>query len=115
MRSELLSSVRSSTRAISSDELFSPMGQLAAQTRITPAASSWRTPPSRPRASARSRASACDFVVAKGVERLSVLPKNETCSEALELRGVCDDNLERNDEQRQLRRATAVEGFDPLT
>ena len=25
----------------------------------TPAASSWRTPPSRPRASARSRASAC--------------------------------------------------------
>jgi hypothetical protein len=43
MPSELLSSVRSSTRAISSDELFSPIGRLAAQTRITPAANPWRT------------------------------------------------------------------------
>jgi hypothetical protein len=51
--------LRSSTRATSSDELFSPIGQLAAQTRITPAASSWRTPPSQPRASACSGALAC--------------------------------------------------------
>src|SRR5262249_31583733 len=61
MRSELSSNIRSSTRAISSDELFSPIGQLAAQTRITPAASSLRTPPSRPRASARNRGSACRY------------------------------------------------------